>query len=295
MSWTSGAGSKTSQAAERRNPGRNRQRLDLGGRAPPPPLHAPSEKCSVAEAGVRARTFSRLSAESSGRDDACLPAAHVFRFSRPSIESSGRETSGRDARALSVSCTRGGRGQVRKLPGGTLPGGTRGCWPCCVLAAAAQSETFRAGLGRAGRHRSFATSTRRDSFGRDAFVAVHGHPGRTFSGGTPTLMCKPFRAAGDVSMPGSSGRDVNTNPLRAAAALTPGDPQTALRRVPQHKPAARRRRPYAWKPAKRPPPSAPTQTRCAPPPPLRLETRKPPSAECPNLNPLCSKSPRLNK
>ena len=191
-------------------PGENRPRLDLGGRASPP--HAPSIKCSVAEAGVRAfpspkyRVFRaglllhvlpRLRTDPSGRDCCCcmfslaqvpsLPGGtaaacspspkyrsfraglllHVLR--RPGIESSGRddavlcpfnhnhpsvESSGRDARPLSVSCARGRRGQVRKLPGGTLPGGKRGRSPGRVLAAAtAKSGNFRAGLCRAGRHR----------------------------------------------------------------------------------------------------------------------------------------------
>ena len=53
-------------------------------------------------------------------------------LSRPGIE-----TSGRDASMVPVFSS---RGQVRKLPGGTLPGGTRACYRCLISAGGRASE-----------------------------------------------------------------------------------------------------------------------------------------------------------
>ena len=286
-----------------------RYRVFRAGRRGTVPFQSQSPKCRVFRAGRAAAV--------------CVVCS---RPARPSPETSGRDSSGREARPLAGPCSRGGDGQVRKLPGGTLPGRT----PSLIR------KINPAELFRAGRLRSCARSSGRDSFARDAYVDVQSLPG-----GGRRVHARVLRAAREhkpaarrrrrrpASAPPTAQTQTrrapsidspDTNPLRAAAALAPGNPQTALHRQPQHKPAARRRRPYAChrprtptqtrcapstespntdplraaaaltpaidrepqpKPAARPPPRAPTQTRYAPPPPLRL-----PSTENPNTNPL---------
>ena len=181
-------------------PGENRPRLDLGGRASPP--HAPSIKCSVAEAGVRAfpspkyRVFRaglllhvlpRLSTDPSGRDCCCM-------FSVAQVSSLPGGTT--RYCALSITIT-----QVS-----SLPGGTRGRCLCRVLAAgAAKSGNFRAGLFRAGsaaarravfsrRRRPSPETSGRDSAGQDAIVDTQDQPGGTLPGGTPSFVCEVVRA-----------------------------------------------------------------------------------------------------